>query len=96
MSSEKAQRVSYSTSHSEIKPAVSCMATSTLIASRISELYFFATHGRHIKVRDLITMHAQCNNNAVPVDMCTDAMNLFELAVHKKALPNDSITEEEF
>ena len=23
------------------------------------------------------------------IDMCTDAMNLFELLVHKKALPND-------
>ena len=38
MSSKKAQRVSYSTSHSETNPAVSCMAISNLIAARIMEL----------------------------------------------------------
>ena len=41
MSSKKAQRVSYSTSHSETNPAVSCMAISNLIASRFSELDFY-------------------------------------------------------
>jgi len=88
MSSKKAQRVSYSTSHSETNPAVSCMAISNLIAARISELDYYKRYGRFVTVKDLLRINLK-GENVVPLDMCTDAMNLFELIVHKKSLPND-------
>eukprot|EP00973_Karenia_brevis_P086992 12063315-Karenia_brevis.AAC.1 len=88
MSSKKAQRVSWSTSHSETNPAVSCAAISNLVANRFTELDFFTIHARKITVKDRLKIHAMSLNH-ISVDICTDAMNLFELIVHKKTLPND-------
>ena len=53
MSSKKAQRVSYSTSHSETNPAVSCMAVASLISSRLTELDYPKVFGRNITIKDL-------------------------------------------
>ena len=87
-SSKKAQRVSYSTSHSETNPAVSCAAVSNMIASRITELEFLPVFGRLPNARDLLEVHAR-SLNIIPTDMYTDAMNLWELICHGRTLPND-------
>jgi hypothetical protein len=75
MRSKKAQRVSYSTSHSETKPADSCMAISNPIAARITELEFYKRHGRYITIKDLVRINLK-GEYAVAVNTCTDVMNL--------------------
>ncbi len=87
MSSKNPQRASYSTSHSETYPAVSCMAVSSLISSRFTEFDFPKVFGRNITIKDVLRIHLQSENH-VSIDLCTDAINVFEL-VHRKAYPND-------
>ena len=64
------------------------MAISNLIASRFSELDFYRVYQRYVSVSDVLEMHLNSRHH-IMIDLCTDAMNLFELLVHKKALPND-------
>ena len=87
-SSKKAQRVSYSTSHSETNPAVNCSAISNMIASRFSELEFCVTHGRYPAVKDLLEQYLTAQNT-IPIDLYTDAMNLWELVCSARTLPSD-------
>ena len=61
---------------------------SSLIAARITELGYYKKYGRFVMVKDLLRINLK-GENVVPSDMCTDAMNLFELLAHKKSLPND-------
>ena len=88
VSSKKAQRVSHSTSHSETNPAVSCSAVAVLVANRITELEFFRHNKRAPCARDLLDLQLR-GEHVIPVDICTDAMNLFEMICHSKSLPND-------
>ena len=87
-SSKKAARVSYSTSHSETNPAVSCSAVSNMVASRFSEIDYYITHGRYPSVKDLLHQYLACENT-IPIDMYTDAMNLWELISSARTLPSD-------
>ena len=88
VSSKKAQRVSWSTSHSETNPAVSCAAMADIIASRFTEIEYVRLYRRAPSARDLLEMHVR-SQHIIPVDLCTDAMNLFELVCFSKSLPND-------
>jgi hypothetical protein len=88
VSSKKAPRVSYSTSHSETNPAISTAAVTSLLANRFTELEFFSIWGRHATPQDLLKAQLQ-GNHSIPADLCTDAMNLFEIVCHNKSLPGD-------
>ena len=59
-----------------------------MVASRFSGLDFVVTHGRYAGVKDLRHQHL-ARENTIPIDMFTDAMNLFELVSSARALPND-------
>ena len=87
INSKKAQRVSWSTSHSETNPGVSCAAMANLVASRFTELDHFFVHGYHASARHMLEIHTR-SLNCIPVDLYTDAMNLFELICYSKSLPN--------
>ena len=88
VSSKKAPRVSSSTSHSETNPAISTAAVSSLLANRFTELEFFSIWGRHATPQDLLKAQLQ-GNHSVPADLCTDAMNLFDIVCHNQSLPGD-------
>ena len=88
VSCKKASRVSYSTSHSETNPAVSCSAVAAIIANRITEIDYYSVYGKHATARDLLRNQALALNH-IAVDLFTDAMNLFELICYSKSLPND-------
>ena len=53
VSSKKAQRVSWSTSHSETNPAVSCAAMANIIASMFTEMEYVRLYRRAPSARDL-------------------------------------------
>eukprot|EP00959_Pyramimonas_sp_CCMP1952_P009508 198391-Pyramimonas_sp.AAC.1 len=59
-----------------------------IIASRITELEYLPVCGRVPTARDLLEVHVR-SQDLIPVDICTDAVNLFELICFSKALPND-------
>ena len=88
VSSKRAPRVSYSTSHSETNPAVSTSAVSSLLGNRFTEIDHFSVFGKFLAARDLLQLQLHGNHH-IPVDMNADAMNLFELICHTKSLPND-------
>ena len=80
--------MSHSTSHSETNPAVSCSEVGILLANRISELDYYAMYGQHANARDLLEMMTY-GAHRIHINVCTDAMNIFELVCHSKALLND-------
>ena len=88
VSSKKAPRVSYSTSHSETNPCISTTAVTSLLANRFSELDYLPMYGRLPRPKDLLRLMLQ-GNHTIPADLCTDAMNLWELICHSKTLPGD-------
>mgnify|MGYP000013776899 CR=1 FL=1 len=57
------------------------------IAARIADIDYYKRYDKFVTVKDFPRMNLK-GENAVP-GMCTDAMSLFELIVHKKSLPND-------
>ena len=87
-SPKRATRVSDSTLHSETNPAVSTSAVSSLLASSFTEFDRYTAFARFPTARTLLVLQLHGNHH-IPVDMCTDAMNLFELICHTKILPND-------
>eukprot|EP00959_Pyramimonas_sp_CCMP1952_P276031 5769728-Pyramimonas_sp.AAC.1 len=59
-----------------------------IIASRITELEYLPVFGKTSTARDLLEVHLR-SQHLIPVDVCTDTMNLFELICFSKSLPND-------
>ena len=91
VSTKTSQRVSYSTSHSETNPCVSCAAVTNVLASRITETEFYPLHGRHPTAQDLLELQSS-SNNTIPTDIVADAMGValrvygqFDLAMSVQA-----------
>jgi len=67
---------------------VNTPAGSSLLGNRFTEVDHFSVFGKFPAARDLFQLQLHGNHH-IPVDMNTDAMNLFELICHTKSLPND-------
>ena len=80
----KAKRVSYSTSHAETLSAIGGLETVSLVAVRLSELYF---RGKPT-LKDL-TKFQESGNAKIPVDCLTDCRDFYELTTGDRTLPQD-------
>ena len=80
----KAKRVSYSTSHAETLSAIGGLETVSLVAVRLSELYFKGKPS----LKDL-TQIQEFGNDVLPVDCMTDCRDFFELTTGERTLPQD-------
>eukprot|EP00959_Pyramimonas_sp_CCMP1952_P190753 3989277-Pyramimonas_sp.AAC.1 len=58
------------------------------IASRVTELKYLPVYGKVPTARGFFEVHMRLQL-LIPVDICADAMNLFELICFSKALQND-------
>ena len=85
-SARRASRISHSTSHAETLSAIGCTQVAHLISGRLSEIFLAPRLlGRSPSIRDLLWMQA-ANCQEVPVDHCSDCMDLFELITGSKGL----------
>ncbi|CAE7665697.1 unnamed protein product [Symbiodinium sp. CCMP2592] len=83
--SNKAKRVSYSTSHGETLAAINGLECATLVSTRLAE----ATYGSaRPSVQQLLAIQERgCHH--FPVDAHTDARDFWELSSGAKSLPQD-------
>ncbi|CAE7272753.1 RE1 [Symbiodinium natans] len=85
MQSNKAKRVSYSTSHGETLAAINGLECATLVSTRLAEITY---GGKAPTIQQLLaTQERGCVY--FPVDMHTDARDFWELSTGAKALPQD-------
>lgn len=83
----KAKRVSYSTSHAETLAAISGMEASSMVATRLTELWL---PDKQPTLEKLI-LYQESGSPLFPVDAATDCRDFFELATGSKSLPQDKL-----
>ena len=81
----KAKRISYSTSHAETLAAISGLEAATLVAVRLSELFYMK---KRATLQSLIAAQ-EYGVDRLPVDGCTDCRDFFELASGSGNVPQD-------
>ncbi|CAE7765903.1 RE2 [Symbiodinium sp. KB8] len=83
--SNKAKRVSYSTSHGETLAAINGLECATLVSTRLAEATYAAVRP---SLQQLLAIQERgCHH--FPVDMHTDARDFWELSTGTRALPQD-------
>ena len=85
MQSNKAKRISYSTSHGETLAAINGLECATLVSTRLSEITY---GGCQPTLQQLLAIQEHGSIH-FPVDMHTDARDFWELSTGAKALPQD-------
>ena len=85
MQSNKAKRVSYSTSHGETLAAINGLECATLVSTRLAEI----TYGSKSPTIQQLLATQEHGCIYFPVDMHTDARDFWELSTGVKALPQD-------
>ncbi|CAE7229802.1 RE1, partial [Symbiodinium sp. CCMP2456] len=85
MQSNKAKRVSYSTSHGETLAAINGLECSTLVSTRLAEITMGPT--RPTLQRLLAVQEQGCPY--FPVDVHTDCRDFYELTTGSRTLPQD-------
>ncbi|CAJ1351761.1 unnamed protein product, partial [Effrenium voratum] len=84
-SSNKAKRISYSTSHGETLAAINGLENATLLSARFSEI---TTGGNKPSIHDLLAVQEHGARH-FPVDAATDCRDVFELTTGHRSLPQD-------
>ena len=84
-SSNKAKRISYSTSHGETLAAINGLENATLLSARFSEI---TTGGHKPSIHDLLAVQEHGARH-FPVDAATDCRDVFELTTGHRSLPQD-------
>ena len=85
MQSNKAKRVSYSTSHGETLAAINGLECATLVSTRLAEITY---GGKAPTIQQLLAVQER-GCMYFPVDMHTDARDFWELSTGARALPQD-------
>lgn len=83
----KAKRVSYSTSHGETLAAVNGMEASSMVSTRLTELWIPDVRPS----LKLLTEYQEGGSPLFPVDTATDCRDFFELCTGAKAIPQDKL-----
>ena len=81
----KAKRVSYSTSHAEILAAVAGLEASSMVSTRLTELWLPEPAPTLAK----LTYLQENGSGMFPIDTATDCRDFFELVTGSKSLPQD-------
>ena len=85
MQSNKAKRISYSTSHGETLAAINGLECSTLVSTRLAEITFGP---KQPSLKQLLAIQEH-GSEYFPVDSHTDCRDLFELSTGSRNLPQD-------
>ena len=85
MQSNKAKRVSYSTSHGETLAAINGLECATLVSTRLAEITFGPTRPSLKQLLDI----QERGSVYFPVDAHTDCRDFYELATGTRTLPQD-------
>ena len=85
MQSNKAKRVSYSTSHGETLAAINGLECSTLVSTRLAEITYGGTPPT---LKQLLAVQEQ-GSAYFPVDTHTDCRDFYELTTGGRNLPQD-------
>ncbi|CAE7280604.1 RE2, partial [Symbiodinium microadriaticum] len=83
--SNKAKRVSYSTSHGETLAAINGLECATLVSTRLAE----ATYSSQRPTLQQLLAIQERGCHHFPVDMHTDARDFWELSTGSRSLPQD-------
>ncbi|CAJ1334047.1 unnamed protein product, partial [Effrenium voratum] len=81
----KAKRVSYSTSHAETLAAVAGLEASSMVSTRLTELWLPEPAPTLAK----LTYLQENGSGMFPIDTATDCRDFFELVTGSKSLPQD-------
>ena len=88
-SARRASRISHSTSQAETLSAIGCTQVAHLISGRLGEIFLAPRlFGRSPSIRDLLWLQSN-SCQEVPVDHCSDCMDLYELITGSKGLSAD-------
>ena len=83
--SNRAKRVSYSTSHGETLAAINGLESSTLISTRLTEI----TYGSVRPTLQQLLAIQENGSDTFPVDCYTDCRDFWELSTGTKSMPQD-------